>query len=52
MNRFLLAVCALSVATGLAIDAQSGSGSNGTASGTRGYVPVTDEMLWKPVLVR
>ena len=46
MKRFLLAVCALSVATSLAIDAQSGSPS-GTAGG-RGYVPVSDEMLWKP----
>ena len=46
MTRFLLAVCALSVATGLTLDAQNGSPA--TVSGARPYVPVTDEMLWKP----
>ena len=48
MKHLLLAVCALGVAATLGVYAQNGSGSTGTASGTRGYVPVSDEMLWKP----
>ena len=46
MKPLLFAVCVLSVATSLAIDAQSGSPP--ATAATRGYVPVTDEMLWKP----
>jgi hypothetical protein len=46
MNRLLLAVLTLSVAAGLAIGAQSGNPS--ATAVPHGYVPVSDEMLWKP----
>ena len=46
MKRALLAVCALSLIAGLGVNAQNGGPSS--APQTRGYVPVTDEMLWKP----
>src|SRR5687768_4244971 len=46
MKRVLLAVCALSLTAGLGVYAQNGGPPS--APRTRGYVPVTDEMLWKP----
>ena len=48
MKHFLFAVCALGVAAGLGVYAQNSNGSPSGVSGARGYVPVTDEMLWKP----
>jgi PQQ-dependent dehydrogenase (methanol/ethanol family) len=48
MKHLVFAVCALGVAAGLAVHAQGGNGSPSTVSGARPYVPVTDEMLWKP----
>jgi alcohol dehydrogenase (cytochrome c) len=46
MKQFIFAVCTIGVAASLALSAQNGSRS--ATSQKRTYVPVTDEMLWKP----
>ena len=46
MNRFILACLALAVAAGATLAAQNGRPT--ASNGAHPYVPVTDEMLWKP----
>ena len=46
MNRSLLSVFILSILAGLSISAQNNRAP--ATNGSHPYVPVTDEMLWKP----